>query len=41
MEEKNSLAQAKDHTKSEDILKKAIMSKMKEKAEEEKKDVSE
>lgn len=41
VEEKNSLAQAKDHTKSEDILKKAIMSKMKEKAEEEKKDVSE
>lgn len=41
VEEKNALAQAKDHTKSDDILKKAIMSKMKEKVEEDKKDVSE
>ena len=41
VEEKNSLAQAKDHIKSDDILKKAIISKMKEKVEEGKKDVSE
>lgn len=41
VEEKNALAQAQDHTKSDDILKKAIMNKMKEKVAEEKKDVSE
>lgn len=41
VEEKNSLAQAKDHTKSDDFLKKAIVSKLKEKTEEENKHVSE
>lgn len=41
VEEKNSLRDAKDHTKSEDILKKAIVNKIKEKDQEEKKDVLE
>lgn len=41
VEEKNSLAQAKDYTKMDDIIKKAIMNKINKKSEEEKKDVSE
>lgn len=40
VEEKNSLAQAKDHTKSEDILKKVIESKIKEKSMEQSGDMS-
>lgn len=41
VEEKKALAQAQDHTKSDEILKKAIMSKMEKKTEEEKGNVSE